>query len=103
MRRAKLPNDRDQPPPPTQLIIYPGIGLRRIWQRGTIFDATFYRIHDNPKPVQNISSHGPAKPHGSDEPLVHPPVGASKEKASQRLVAHASDASQRHMTFLVGG
>ena len=41
-------------------------------QRGTIFAATCCRIHDNPKPVQNIPLHSPAKPQGSDAPFFHP-------------------------------
>ena len=42
------------------------------WQRGTIFAATYCRIHDKPKPVQNIPLHRPAKPQGSDESFLHP-------------------------------
>ena len=38
------------------------------WPRGTIFAAAFFRIH---KPVQNMCLYSPAKPQGSDEPLVH--------------------------------
>ena len=41
-------------------------------QRRTLFAATYSRIHDNPKPVQNIPLHSPAKPQGRDEPFFQP-------------------------------
>ena len=57
------------------------------WQRGTIFAATYCRIHDNPKPVQNIPLHSPAKPQGSDigreEPFLQPHIAESTTTPSQ--------------------
>ena len=57
------------------------------WQRGTIFAATYCRIHDNPKPVQNIPLHSPAKPQGSDigreEPFLQPHIAESTTIPSQ--------------------
>ena len=41
------------------------------WQRGTIFAATYDRIHDKPKPVQNLPLQSPTKPQGSDVPFFH--------------------------------
>jgi hypothetical protein len=53
------------------------------WQRGTIFAATFCRIHDNPKPVQNIPLHSPAKPEDSGQSSAQRTLQSSGQGSAQ--------------------